>query len=126
MEQRLVAVEPLRGDPGAVGQLERDVLPLGRDAEAELDVSQRGAGEGLKATTIPCGASAAASRAASSARPIAICSASSQRTSTWVETSSTEQPQIESCAEFSISRRHARSSSRSGHAVPYSAWNGSA
>ena len=32
---------------------------------------------------------------------------------------------MESCAEFSISRRQARSSSRSGQAVPYSAWNGS-
>ena len=39
-------------------------------------LSHRAAGEGLKATTDPIGASAAASRAASSARPMAICSAS--------------------------------------------------
>jgi hypothetical protein len=72
----------------------------------------------LKAATVPSGAFAASRLTASSARPIAICSASAQRTSTWVETSSTEQPQIESWAEFSITRRQARSSRRSGQAEP--------
>lgn len=45
----------------------------------------------------------------------AICSASAKRTSTWLATGSTLQPQIESCALFSTTLRHARARNGAGH-----------
>ena len=76
VEQRLVTTDPLRGDPCPVRELERDVLPPGRDAETELDVVPAGRRRGVEGDDRSIGASVAASRAASSARPLAICSAS--------------------------------------------------
>ena len=75
VEQRLVAVEPLRGDPGAVGQLERDVLPPRRDAEAELDVVQRGAGRGIEGDDGSMAPRRSLARGILG-EPMAICSAS--------------------------------------------------
>ena len=83
--KRLVALRPLARRPACrPGSSSATSFHSGRDAEARARRAQRGAGRGVEGDDRSHGASAAASRAASSARPIAICSASAQRTSTCV------------------------------------------
>ncbi len=88
--------------------------------------SSRTYGEGLATTAAPRGVAARAGSSASAARSRPSCSASAKRTRTCADTASAEHPQIESCAEFSITRRHASARNSSGHSPPCSAASGSA
>jgi hypothetical protein len=82
----------------------------------------------LRTVTAPRGTDPARASAARRARVDAICSASLKRTSTWSTTGSTLHPQIESCAEFSITLPQARRRNAAGQAsgVTWSAVSGSA
>ena len=106
-----------------------DVLRRGpgeRHARVELDerlpFDRRGVEDGMRAARDPC-----ADVAADAGHdPVAICSASANRTSTWASTASREHAQIESWAESSMTRRHASSRRRAGQVAPWRAASGSA
>ena len=101
-EERLLARELLGRQPRPVGQLERDLAPLLGNRQLGLDdcrsARRRWIEDRDRAARHPPATVTAARRA--SVEP--ICSASAKRTRTWSTTGSMLHPQIESCAEFSI------------------------
>ncbi len=88
--------------------------------------SSRATGDGLTAAHADAGTRSAIWFRVDRTTPRASCSASANRVMTWLTTSSCEQPQIESWAELSTTRRQASSRNRAGQASPWRAASGSA